>query len=720
MFADNSKHRISLQEKNSLERIKVNENLNTASEKAILISKNYGDYFFPEILFSQDSGLASGIATTSFSQSDFENFYSAFNKKINKIKSSLRSLDEAEFLGKISLGQKTRILKELAKESKNVLDELNYFDELVSTANQTCSQKLSLISEELNKPEFDSLNPVIISAKSRLKTQIKFFNETQTIDSCSEALQTYSNLTGYLDSSNPEEEVSIKINLCISKVEALLNFDNGSLELQSDSLKRIEKPYENPDLVMNSCLDILQKLEEKALSSRNVILANQSYKEVSEKATLMRSLLIEFPGLKSSKRAADFISDFSSFEPSFESSRLILSEATRAGKLADDLAAFSSGADKILQQLAPEIIENYLKVELLDSIGETDGNFARIFIENTSEEINVPFSAVIKLDSTNAEEIFSTENISYLSKENKTTLKFSKLLSGLNSIILDLNFSSTKKPEINISKENSFTQNNFPDFAEKQRIIFEKEILLEKAKSALTESPGVKLSAEKIQFYADQNKLEKAAEELKNLGILVNSVPKINLAENKLSAEETTKINALKLSLEEKIALLESNFSGLTKEQLEEIYAFSPITIEKIKELKNQLNEKTKPAKLAELETINKEVTFAIEKLKQNSLSSYNVAVSKRNSSEPNTKADSLLLKAKQALEEKSYLESIYHSNEAANLTGQVTITQPFEIPLAVYPLILVLLGVAFYVYKKSEKEKKPKPIIKIKKAREN
>ncbi|MFH1391401.1 MAG: hypothetical protein ABIH20_03775 [Candidatus Diapherotrites archaeon] len=713
MFADNSEHRISLQEKNSLERIKINENLNLASEKVLLISQNYGDYFFPEILFSQDSALTLGLSTTSFSLSDFENFSSNFNKKIEKIKSSVRSLDEAEFLEKISLGQKTRILKELSKESKNILEELNYFDELLISANQTCEQKLSTISEEISKPEFDSSNPVIISAKTRLKTQIKFFNETQTIDSCSEALKTYSNLLAYLDSSNPEEEVSIQIDSCILKVEALMNFDDGSLGLQLDSLKRIEKPYENPDLVLNSCLDLLQKLEVKALSGRDVLLANQFYKEVSEKAVLMENLLVEFPGTKTAKRVIDFIDDFSSFEPNFEDFGLILSETHNAGKIADDLTAFSSGADKILQQLAPEITENYLQVELLDSIGETNGSFARIFIENPSGEINVPFSTVIDLDSANAKEIFSTGNISYLSNENKTTLKFSKLLTGLNSIILDLNFNA-KKPEINPPIENDFL-----DFAEKQRIIFEKELLLEKASSVLEDDLNVKLSGEKIQFYADQNKLEKAAEELQNLEFLVNSVPEFKAEENKSSDEENTKIGILKLSLDEKIALLESNFSSLTTEQLKEIYVFSPITLERIKELKNQLNNKTEPAgleELAKLETIDKEVTSAIEKLKQNSFSSYNVAVSKRNSSEPNPEADSLLLKSKQALEEKSYLESIYNSYKASNLTDQVTISPPFEIPLAVYPLILVLLGVAFYVYKKSEEEKKPKPVVKIRK----
>ncbi|MCR4336065.1 MAG: hypothetical protein NUV57_06055 [archaeon] len=713
MFAENSKHRLSLQEKNSAGKIKINENLNIASQKVLLISQNYGDYFFPELLFPEDFGI-----TTGFSKADFENFSQNFNKKIEKVKSSLRSLDEAEFLGKISLGQKTRLIKQLLEESENLLEELNYFDELLLSSNQTCAQKISEISLEITKPEFDSSNPVIISAKSRLNSQIKFFNTTQTISSCSEAIQTYSDLLSYLDSSNPGEEVSIQINSCISKAEALMDFDDGSLKIQLDSLKRIEKPFENPELVLNSCFEIRQKLEEKALAGSNVLLANQIYDEVSEKAVILENLLIEFPGLKSAKRATDFITDFSSIEPSFESSELILSEANNAEKLADNLTALSSGADKILQQLASEIIETYLKIEFLDSIGEIEGKFARIFIENPSEEINAPFSAVIELDSSNAEEIFSTGNISFLSQGKKTTLKFSKLLTGLNSIILDLN-STAKKSKVNVPAENNFAKNDFLDFAEKQRILFEKELLLEKAKSALTETPDVKLSAEKIQFYADQNKLEKAAEELRNLGSLVNFASLPSITENAVSSEEIAKISALKLSIGEKLSLLESNFSGLSKEQLDEVYAFSPITIERIQEIKNQL-EKTEliePANLVILEAIDKELTLALEKLKQNSLSSYNVAVSKRNSSEPNTEADSLLLKSKQSLEEKSYLESIYNSNKATNLTGLATIFQPFEIPLAVYPLILVLIGVAFYVHKKSEEEKKPKPTVKIKRA---
>ncbi|MCK4883634.1 MAG: hypothetical protein KAS30_02060, partial [Candidatus Diapherotrites archaeon] len=118
----------------------------------------------------------------------------------------------------------------------------------------------------------------------------------------------------------------------------------------------------------------------------------------------------------------------------------------------------------------------------------------------------------------------------------------------------------------------------------------------------------------------------------------------------------------------------------------------------------------------SELVSSENELDAAMEKMKQNALSSYNVAVSKRNSSAPNADADSLLLSSKKALEEKNYLKSLVGSSRASGLVVAAPLNN-FEIPLPIYPLLLVVIGVAFYVYRKSKEEKEPKPFKKLKKA---
>ncbi|MCR4369504.1 MAG: hypothetical protein NUV67_06395, partial [archaeon] len=77
---------------------------------------------------------------------------------------------------------------------------------------------------------------------------------------------------------------------------------------------------------------------------------------------------------------------------------------------------------------------------------------------------------------------------------------------------------------------------------------------------------------------------------------------------------------------------------------------------------------------------------------------------------------DEFLMKAKDALEEKSYLEAIFYSQKIpAAQTGLFALTPGLEIPFAIYPLAGVIIGVAYYVHRKSEEEKKPKPKIIVK-----
>jgi len=741
VFINDSQHRVSLHEKNSLEKQRISQILEQSLEKISLISELHGEYFSLEAIFLDSE---SGISPVVFSQEELENFSKNFTEKVDAVKSSLRTIEEAEFLGTISLGEKTMRLKQLSKEASNILGELNYFEELVSGTEENCSEKLLQIKQKISLEEFDSADPAVISMRSRLGNQISLFETTKSIETCSDALKTYSSLLSYLDSTQPMQEISLQIDGCISSSEQLLGLgDFGDLGLQLDSLKRLEKPYQNPDLVLNSCLDINERLENELLSNPLIVQANRAFSEVKQNVSALKSIIGEFPNLKSEKSVEQLEKKIDSVSANFEETDLKVSSAQNSEQIFEELESILAESQFVLEIISSEAFEKYSSIEFFDSISGQDGNFARISFENLGSEVDALFSVVVQVDSTNAKEIFSTGNMSFLPQGEKTVVKFSKLLHGLNSLVLDLNANNPQE-----LLDGEAVEIVEIDFAEKEKILSEKENLLAQAKSLeKQEEPELVLASEKIQFFADQNKLEKASEELKKLESIVDSFrsegqSNENLEEKALELKEKVgEIKSFKLSLAEKVSLLESNFNSLSGDELEQVYAFSPITRERLGQLKQsygshapldeiislidegKFSEALELAKnkgiddlLSRLESEDQELTSAIEKLKQNSLSSYNVAVSDRNLSDPSPEADALMLKSRQALEEKSYLESIFNSQKASELSGFTALQQDFEIPLPIYPLLLVIMGVGFYVYKKSEEKKKPKPIVKIKK----
>ena len=507
LFAGDSMHRISLREKNILEKFALNNALELSSKELGLILENYGDVFVPE-LFQGDFGI-SGIENAAFSLENLESFSESYSGKIDSINQKLLLLEEADYLGNLSLGEKTSELKNISKEAENILEEIIYVKGLLSEIDTRCEEKLSIIKEEIQKPEFESDNPIIISLKSRINAKLSSFQSTQDTSICVNVIQNYSTLNTYLDSTQLEQYISIQIDDCFKTSEFLLNQDSNSIKIQLNSLKRIPKPYPNPELILSSCLGIQERLQNQVLEPGIVVLDN-----------------------------------------SFDHNSIVFS------------------------------IDN-----------------------NTS----------------------------------------------------------------------------------------------------------------------DQNKLENLSINLKELETFVANLKENKEINPKVLEEINTKISVLKKSLVGNVELLESNFASLSKEELEKVYPFSPITLEKLENLKKVLGKNPKENELnsflVELENADEIAFSALEKLKENSLSSYNVAVSKRNSSEPNSELDSLLLNSKTDLEEKSYLKSLLNSQKVSSLTGLTTLKNDFEIPLPIYPLLLVLLGVAFYVYRKSEEEKKPKPVIRIKRA---
>ncbi|HZX20022.1 MAG TPA: hypothetical protein VFF13_03340 [archaeon] len=711
IFQNDSLHRKTLAEKNILEKQKISELLNSAEEKLSNFTTNYDKDFFPE-LFSENEYFT--IETTAFPVSDFDDFQTAIKNKKESIESLLRELEEAEFLGKVSSGEKTQRLKQITDSAENLLEEISFAENLISNANETCDAKLSAIKTSISEEKFKSENSIIVSLKARINSEINSFEDTKETRFCSNAINDYSSLTKLVEQNFSEEEYFSVIENCIAETEKLVEFSGkNSFELQLSSLKNLPKPYSNPDLALNSCLELKQNFENDLLSDSLIKETETIFAELNENSLIMRSLLGNFSLPKSEKKTQDFLSEFTKISENFEGKKFKISSLATKDSVHSKTLELKAEAVKLLKELASEAVEAQYEIE------STDAGLSRIFFRNPGSEVPYEFEATLNFDSKNLKKVFSTENIDFRTVGNKTMLKFSSLLSGLNSIIFDANSTQTLDENTNVPAQT----------ASQKSLIEEKEKLLGEAKKLSGNKAEADFLGEKIDFFAQQGKFEKASEELAKLDDYVKNL-KTNEQkekENKSVSDSTEKVLQLKESVSKKILELKKNFDSLSEDQLEEIYAFSPITLERIQEI-DSLLKKTPLADteslelyMQDLQAAEEETTNAIEKLKENSLSSYNVAVSKRNSSETNPETDSFLLKSKNALEQKSYLESILNSKKASeSITGNVVLSQNFEIPVAIYPLLLVILGIAFYVYKKAEEEKKPKPVLKIKKAEEN
>ena len=506
-------------------------------------------------------------------------------------------------------------------------------------------------------------------------------------------------------------------------------------------MKLIEEPYENPELVLNSCEDLKSRFLIDLKSNVEVIEAESFFDDLSEKLALFESIVSNFPesNLTDVKKFIDEMSEIASF---FDESELNISDLT-----SNELSAFNSElesksefSDSLLKKVVQEIFYSYYSLDFFKSENK---NLARISFDNKGKEIKEYFEVYIPLDTSNAEKVFSTGNITYVSKDDETILKFSGLLKGLNSIIFDLNLNNIQQSDSNKTEPVFFDLDNISEIT---KILAEKNELVKKSE-LISNSDEIKKIELEIEDLTKNNKLDEAKQKLLLLKDEINLIEKENENNEKNSAKEfielILEIEINKEKLLEKTEFTESIFSSLNENELPEVYAFSPITFQRAQELKKiaqkklgvssaELNKLFSESKFfeilafkesintdiisSEIETALNEVDSATEKMKQNALSAYNVAVSKRNSSTSNSTADELLLKSKKNLEEKNYLESILQSN---NAIGFLVIPKDpgFEIPLTVYPMLLVIFSVLGYMYWRSKKEEEPKPIKIIKKA---
>jgi len=722
IFVNESSHKKTIEVNNEVVKENISSQLIIADAKFNEIIEKYGESSLPNFSSTENATISS----LDFSTRSLDSFSNSFSSKIAMLKSELYSIEESDFLGVLSLGKKTMRLKNLLNSSINLIEELEQVDGIFSSSIIECNFEVLIIKEKISTPEFSSSTPTIVSLVSRLKNKISFFESTQNLGSCSAVINTFDELYELLDSSVPEAQVSVLIQECFVHCEKLLILDESNEFVEKiNSLKRILQPYSNSDLVLSSCNAIKQALESKLVYSPDSVLVSEYFTSLSENISLLRCFNENF----SVSSTNSIFSDFDSLSVNFSKNMLKIDSLSTSSSIL-------SKTRKLLEESKVQVKTIVSEALLKDLVFEEFSNsLVKFSFNNPCSEVNGQFFTSPKLNLVYAEKVFSTTNISLNSKDNK--LEFSSLLQGVNSIILDLN--GTKQP-IEIIQKTNLSSTAF----EKTKILFEKNNLVEESNEKNPKSKSeVEFFAKKIDFFTDLNKLDLASEELKKLSLFVNSQKSNDSFKSSALSylEKLSKISSLKKSIAETITILESNFAELSSSEFNEISGFIPISTQRISELKELSQKPIFPVSefsklldnnefeqavvfaeknnfdslIKELEFAEKEASSALNTLKENSLSSYNVAVNKRKSS-TSPELDSLLLNSRGAIEKKNYASSLLNSNRAVNLTGMASIPIALDIPLPVYPLILVIFGVAFYVYKKTAEEKKPKKLIKIKK----
>ncbi|PIN85391.1 MAG: hypothetical protein COV47_02370 [Candidatus Diapherotrites archaeon CG11_big_fil_rev_8_21_14_0_20_37_9] len=737
LFESDSINRKELTERNAVYLQEITDSLNKSSSDIDFISKNYSEQDVVLVSSLLSDGTET-LVSASFVFDSFKSLKAHLSERESELSSGLHSIQESEILGSVSLGKKTLSLKNLLSSASDFEEEITYFSGLLNNLSGSCSSKIAEI-KSISGNYNSQTSPVVVSLRSRLKSEMLFYekSEPKSIESCIRVITLHNDLVASLSDSLGEKYSDSSIDSCFAAAQKSIELSGDSTLLeQLDSLRLIQKPYNNPDLVKTACVELNQRADLRTKDFSNAKSAEQSFSNVLENISVSYSLLSEYPSGSLLKKVDTLKSKSDALNTFFIRGFLNLEEFSSFDEInsfASEVAALQKQSESLLSEIAKASFENYSLLETFDNSGKS---LFRASFSNTAAQANVPFNVVISVPVKNPEEIFSTGNITSITSDGKTTLRFSGLLKGLNSIIFDLNSLSEKPAELPVVVQN----NN-----DKEKIIAEKNKILEKTGTLdVDEKEKVDFLDAKIDFLAETGDYQNAFAELENLKselALFESKGKANESAALAFMDSFGKIPAARKQLSEKIVGVEKIFAGITEEEFAGISAFSPITLQRIQEIKALLNEKLPISKekadalfnakeftllldsvglfeaekyLFDLDSADAEISAAIEKIKQNALSSYNVAVSKRKIS-GNANGDELLLSAKQALEQKNYFKAMTDSSKAASAIPSID-GSGFELPLQVYPLLLVVIAAVAFVFLKSRK-KEPLEPKKIRKA---
>lgn len=753
IFSSESANIAQLKASNSAREQKVASMAGEARGKIPEISALLASYSQLPEYFPQYGGFMLVDSQSGPTPKEFSETYAA---RAEALDSALRSLRQQEYLGTATLGRTTSVLKGLELEAESLLSGMQEFSTIESDSASACSSALSGIRERLSSSEFSSGNPAITSLSGRVIAEISSYNDTGEFSSCTAALQDFSRLLSYMDEASPEEKTAGLISACFAEAESLLQFGiDGDASVRLDSMKRIQRPYANPELVLSSCQSLTESLLLNGRENESVKKSETDFALLAERAGLVSALAEKFPSLPSSSRAASLASVFAKMAGNFSDGRLKSENLASAQAISREVSGALENANSLLPEISSDSVQKYALVERPSpSLGifrpDADQNrMLAVSFDSIPKRVPAEFSVSFPFSSEGAANVFSTGNVSFAPSGSRTAVYFSSLLPGKNYLILDLNPGAE-----NPSTAREGAASTVPFNQQGRSILSEMNSLINGVNARGLQIPeDANVRSSLIELLVKERRISEASRQLALFKEDLNAESDSQGAA-KAEAEEFASMFAelrqLQASVAKNTQELLGAFAKLTPRELEEISPLLPITEERAKGLqaasqktlsissaeftrllkKGQYAEAVAKAKatgieaaLASLRPVAEESSAALRKAKENALASFeNAKLALQNSGKQSQQAAESIAKAKAGLEEKSYFKSILESARSASLipvSGAASLGAGFEIPVAVYPLLLVL-GVAGFLAVRKPRQEKPKEPVKIRKAAED
>ncbi|VVC00369.1 Uncharacterised protein [uncultured archaeon] len=619
MFRNDSGHRLGLAESNREEAKRARTLLASLGERAKDVSEKSG---------GAGRFSAAGIP---------RDFIRRFNENASRIEAGLRSAEEADFLKSSTPGKVSWEIFRQGLEADSLAGEVAVAEEKLASASGSCAVELESAKAAISSKGFSSSGPVAAALREKLSLSIERFEKTGEFRHCEDSLETFSELSSAIESGAPEEFASKRISDCFSKCSGLLAFDSsGEATARLGGMMRIERPYNDPLLLLDSCRGLISVLEQSAKSGHSVARANSLFSEASQKTGFAKYILENFECLASGKKAEKIIGDFASASEKFEGGLLKLDGVSpeSAAETSKLLEGILFGMDDALPLLAREAFECKASVSEAALPG-FKGKCIRIALQNNGLSLPLQFSANLPIPSQGASTAFSTGNVSFVQTPdaNKTEFNFSSLAAGINSIIIcfpdegdaaDANAPGANSPVIagdgnSLRLQDSNGSNgsiggfgSFPDenaFGRMQAaaaIISGKDSIIRGAAVLEQDRNALVSYGLDIEMLALSGKLEQAGKALNTLREKAKEMEARKADADSVKAGAAAALGAanelstVSAALSQKTTLIERNFSELTKGELDSIYPFLPISQARLKELRGIADDAEKHSGLAE------------------------------------------------------------------------------------------------------------------------
>ncbi|MFH1587200.1 MAG: hypothetical protein ABID38_05050 [Candidatus Diapherotrites archaeon] len=208
----------------------------------------------------------------------------------------------------LSIGERTKELKEIHFELKKTEESARFFStEVVSGLELLCDSRTEFIGKEIDSAayldeELSFLGDLRASISFGLKTYNSRKETNEKLFSCREILEEFGRFKlGLEDREAFENSLDEDIAACLSSVENMLAQEESGLNDFRpiyDSLVSVERPYENPNYMLESC-SFLRGNIEREIGGREITSSTETERVIE--ADLSRAVIekrIEITSLK--------------------------------------------------------------------------------------------------------------------------------------------------------------------------------------------------------------------------------------------------------------------------------------------------------------------------------------------------------------------------------------------------------------------------------------